>query len=78
MGVHREKDPKAYEDLVSHHINLNRANTINGPMSTSSLFTSTGTDQSVISVVKSATESDKPQEFVAKKHYPNWAKGSNR
>ena len=35
-------------------------------MSTSFQFTSTGTDQSVISVAKSATESGKPQEFVAK------------
>jgi len=35
-------------------------------MSTSFQFTSTGTGQSVISVAKSATESGKPQEFVAK------------
>lgn len=35
-------------------------------MSTSFLFTPTGTGQSVISVAKSTTESDKPQEFVAK------------
>lgn len=35
-------------------------------MSTSFQFTSTGTDQSVISVAKSSTESGKPQEFVAK------------
>jgi phosphoenolpyruvate-protein kinase (PTS system EI component) len=34
-------------------------------MSTSFQFTSTGTGQSVISVAKSATESGKPQEFVA-------------
>ena len=35
-------------------------------MSTSFQFTSTGTGQSVISVAKSATQSGKPQEFVAK------------
>lgn len=35
-------------------------------MSTSFQFTSTGTGQSVISVAKSAAESGKPQEFVAK------------
>jgi hypothetical protein len=52
--------------LGIHHTNLNRANTINGSMSTSFQFTSTGTGQSVISVAKSATESGKPQEFVAK------------
>ena len=62
MGVHREKDP-SYEDFI-HHTNLNRANTINGSMSTSFQVTSTGTGQSVISVAKSATESGKPGERI--------------
>lgn len=64
--VHREKDRKAYKDLVSHPTNLNRAYTIYDPMSTSFLFTPTGTDHSVFSVAKFATESDKPQEYLAK------------
>ncbi len=52
--------------LVSHHTNLSRVNTIHSPMSTSSLFTRTGTDQSVIGLAEFAAESDKLQEFVAK------------
>gem|GEM_PF-6202133 len=47
-------------------------------MSTSFLFTPTKTVQSVISLANSAEESDKPAKVVAKDHYTNWAKRSNR
>ena len=60
MGVNRNKDPKTYEDLISHHTNLNRSNTKHGPITTSG----TGATESMSSLFR-VSGSDTVTTFTA-------------